>query len=219
MVQKISEDCFRRMKEGDINAFREVFEAYYQDLYFFASQLLHYDSYAEDITVEALNKAWEDRARQESAEHLENYLFFVTRNGCLNYLRGSQRRGNREKEWARRTIEEDDISLDRERIYTEVIGRLTELLDRMPGGEVVRLSYLEKKSTEEISRQLDKTENNIYVIKKRTLDYLRKHLGKDIITVCCVICLNFWPDPVRFDRFRCHNNTGPSHIIVRTWHK
>ena len=75
------------------------------------------------------------------------------------------------------TEEEGDI-VDLERVQTELIQRIHQHLEKLPGGDILRMSYLEGKSTKEIALELNITENTVYIAKSRSLKALRSILSK-----------------------------------------
>lgn len=173
-------DWFHLFRQGDQNAFEKVFDLHYRSIVYYALRILHEDSYAEDIVSETFRKAWDNRARMETPRHLENFLYFVTRNACISYLRSDRTNQTTEKEWGRMTdMEEEDNVLDLERVQVELIQKIHQHLEKLPGGDILRMSYLEGKSTKEIAAALNITENTVYIAKSRSLKALRSVLTKN----------------------------------------
>ena len=172
-------DWFLRYRQGDETVFGKAFELHYQPMVYYALQLLNEDSYAEDIVIESFKKAWDYRDRMETPKHLENFLYFVTRNACISYLRSGRVMQTREKEWvSMAVVEENDDVLDLERVQTELIQLIYQHLEKLPNGDILRMSYLEGKNTKEIAAQLNMTENAVYIAKSRSLKALRAILSK-----------------------------------------
>ena len=70
-------------------------------------------------------------------------------------------------------------AIDLERVQTKLMEVIYEKLQQLPGGEVLRMAYIEGKSTQEIACELKITENNVYIIKSRSLKVLRTMLTKN----------------------------------------
>jgi RNA polymerase sigma factor (sigma-70 family) len=115
-------DWFNLYRRGDATAFQKVFELHYRSILYYAMKILHEDSYAEDIVSESFKKAWDYRDRMDTPRRLENFLYFVTRNACISWLRSDRATQSVEKEWGRLadTQEKDEV-LDLERVQTELI--------------------------------------------------------------------------------------------------
>jgi len=173
------EDWFHLFQKGDENAFKEVFEKYYRAITYYALKILHDDSYAEDIAIESFRKAWDNRSKFDTPKHLENFLYLVARNSCISYLRSDRAVESTQKEWTKLASDEESGSpLDLERVQARLLEVIYQKMQELPGGDVLRMSYIEGKSTKEIAMQLDMTENNVYIIKSRSLKALRTMLSK-----------------------------------------
>lgn len=174
-------DWFRLFKEGEEQAFRQVFDKYYRPVSYFALKILNDDLYAEDIVSETFRKAWDARLKFATARHLENFLYLVTRNGCISHLRSVRVVQSTDEEWAKLSADEPETGtpIDMERVQTQLIEAIFEKLKDLPGGDVLRMSYIEGKSTREIALELGTTENNVYIIKSRSLKALRHILTKN----------------------------------------
>ncbi len=185
------EDWFPLFKKGDERLFRKVFDLYYRSVLYYALKILQDDIYAEDIVSESFRKAWEYRERFETLRHLENFLYFVTRNACISYLRSDRVVQNTEKEWSRISGDDPDgrSPIDLERVRTNLLAAIYKKLEELPGGDILRMSYLEGKSTKEIARELNITENTVYITKSRSLKVLRSLLSKSDWFVCLLILL------------------------------
>lgn len=174
------EDWFDFFKRGDEPSFRKVYDLYYRQILYYATKILQDDIYAEDVVSESFRKAWDYRERFETLRHLENFLYFVTRNACISCLRADRVVHSTEVEWSRISIDEQESNtpLDLERVQTELLALIHEKLKELPGGDILRMAYLEGKSTKEIAQQLNITENTVYITKSRSLKTLRSLLSK-----------------------------------------
>ena len=173
-------DWFIEFREGETEAFRHVFDKYYRPVSYFARKILNDDLYAEDIASETFRKAWDARKKFATPRHLENFLYLVTRNGCISHLRSERVAQTTDKEWTRISNDEPDLGmpLDLERVQARLIEMMFEKLKELPGGDVLRMSYIEGRNTKEIAAELNITENNVYIIKSRSLKALRAILTK-----------------------------------------
>jgi RNA polymerase sigma factor (sigma-70 family) len=171
------DDWFFFFREGDQNAFEKAFGLYYRPVIYYAMKILNDDSYAEDIVSETFNKAWQNREKLETVGHFENFLYMVTRNACLSYIRSDRVAQMTEKGWWRMFNEErEGHILDLEKAHTELMESINRHLEKLSGGQIVRMSYLEGKSTKEIASKLKITENIVYITKHRSLKSLRSML-------------------------------------------
>lgn len=174
-------DWFPAFRLGNEAALRPLFDEFNKALCYFAARIVKDDLAAEDIVSVALQKAWKFREGLESPKHLENFLYLVTRNGCMDYLRLLRREKTSAEYWTRLLddTQDQDGPLDLERTQARGIAAIYDELQTLPGGNVIRMAYIENKSTREIAEELNITENNVYTIKKRALDRLRAKLRNE----------------------------------------
>jgi DNA-directed RNA polymerase specialized sigma subunit len=76
-------------------------------------------------------------------------------------------------------MEEKESPIDLERVQTRLLEMIYQKMEQLPGGDVLRMSYIEGKSTKQIASELEMTENNVYIIKSRSLKVLRTMLTKN----------------------------------------
>lgn len=79
--------------------------------------------------------------------------------------------------------QEANGDIDLEKVKTQLLELLYKHLSTLNGGEVLRMAYLEGKSTREIAAEMKISENSVYIIKSRTLKQLRELLGKDALSL------------------------------------
>ena len=168
-------DSFRAGKE---QSYRHAFDIYYRSVFYFALKILNGDTFAaEDVVNDSFRKAWDERSRLATEKHLENFLYLVTRNKCISHLRSIKTARNTEKEWARRADEVEERSpLDLERVQTRLMEVVFEKIALLPAGDILKMSYIDGKTTGEIAETLNISENSVYIHKSRSLKELRKML-------------------------------------------
>ena len=80
-------ELFRRIKQGSEEAFRVVYGKYHRILYAVALKMLKDRSAAENAVQHVFVKLWIGRQEMTVMLSLRNYLYTMTRNYILNYLR------------------------------------------------------------------------------------------------------------------------------------
>jgi RNA polymerase sigma factor (sigma-70 family) len=173
------DDWFLLFREGNRDAFQTIFNKHYRSIYYFAAKILRDDCFAEDIVSESFRKAWDRREQFSTPRHLENFLYLVTRNSCISHLRSGRVIQATAQEWVRLAGDhEPGNPIDLERVQTKLLEVVFQKLEELPGGNVLRMAFIEGKSTQEIAAALDTSENNVYIIKSRSLKALREMLTK-----------------------------------------
>jgi RNA polymerase sigma-70 factor (ECF subfamily) len=81
-------ELMRRIVSGDKGAFRTVVNAYMSDIYRFACSIVGDAAKGEDIAQEACVRLWTRADKWAATGPLKNWLFSITHNLCMDYLRG-----------------------------------------------------------------------------------------------------------------------------------
>jgi RNA polymerase sigma-70 factor, ECF subfamily len=84
MSQLPDKELFIQFKNGDSNAFKQLFRYYYEPLCIYASRILQNNVIAEEIVQDLFVKLWERRHSLAVESSVKNYLFRSVKNSCLN---------------------------------------------------------------------------------------------------------------------------------------
>ncbi len=80
-------DLFLQVSEGDVTAFRTVFDAYRLRLYGAAFKLTKSEYASEEIVQEIFTALWESRANLANVENPPAYIFTIAYNKTFRYLK------------------------------------------------------------------------------------------------------------------------------------
>ena len=92
----------KRAKRGDVNAFAELYEGIYENMYRFALYTLRNTADAEDVVSEAVTDAFISVRRLRREEAFRSWMFRILSNKCKDKLR----------EYGKRPIELEDTSVE-----------------------------------------------------------------------------------------------------------
>jgi len=76
-----------RLKEGNPAAYEELFKQTFPRMLGYCRLFIHDQGQANDLVQECFIKFWEKRTSINTSQPVENLLFVMLRNRCLNYLR------------------------------------------------------------------------------------------------------------------------------------
>ena len=79
-------------RTGRNAALQYIYDIHYHSIWSYARGLTKDDGQAEDIVMGAFLKAWERREGFKDLKGLMNFLFIVTRNASLNFIRERNKR-------------------------------------------------------------------------------------------------------------------------------
>lgn len=86
-----SQEFIGRLKQGDKQAFNELFKGSFSKLYHFANAIVTNPSLAQDIVQELFVTLWTKREHLDESQSLTNYLYVSVRNSCYTYLSKQKR--------------------------------------------------------------------------------------------------------------------------------
>jgi len=172
------EFSIKAFQQGQASAFNIVFNRYYPALCFFAARLTQNQLAAEDITQESFVKLWEKHAGFESADAIKAFLYISVRNACFNFVKRSQTAIKNQKVWSQVWDEAEDYVLN-QMTYSEMLRELNFYLDNLPPecGKIMRLSYIEGLTNQEIANLLSISIHTVKNQKARAIYLIRKKLS------------------------------------------
>lgn len=161
------------LKNGDKNAYKIIFDAYYKRLYTFSLKYVE-DSYvAEEIVENVLFILWQKRHKMGKVDNLKSYLYAMVRNTSLDYLKNQKKFERYDKE------KHDSIQLMEQFIIEEETHAiLFQALDSLPSKcrKVFELSCLEGVKYADIAEDLQISLNTVKSQRARAIELLRIHL-------------------------------------------
>ncbi|MFV0366158.1 MAG: RNA polymerase sigma factor [Mangrovibacterium sp.] len=162
------------IKQGDKNAFRQLFKEYYSPLCFFALKFMRDEQLSEDIVQEVMYDLWSRRKNIDIKTSLKSFLYICVRNKCLTYLSKNPLNSKSLSD----TDLDTEITEDYNSIEEEVLANLYKAINSLPekSREVLILS-MQGMSNTEIAEKMDVSINTVKSNKKRAYDFIRKLLG------------------------------------------
>lgn len=154
----------QKIKAGDRQVFKELFDEFYQTLCLFASKFLKDDALAADVVQEVFVKFWEHHADFDNNLKISSYLYASVRNACLNIIRDKKEfipEGEELEQLEKRSFFENSV-LEREslRIFYAAVDSLP------PQSRKIIYLAMDGKTNHEISLELKITEFTVHRLKK-----------------------------------------------------
>lgn len=151
------------MDKDKLKHFNDIYNTYYRKCYLFAKSYVQNNELAEDFASEAMVKLWENIDNIHEVQNIKAFLFTITRNLSLNYLRHRQIKMQVHEHLFKNEQKNIDLriatleALDPEVLFAEEIDliiqqTLTSLTPQTR--KVFELSRYQEKSGKEIAKEL-----------------------------------------------------------------
>ena len=86
-MSKKNEKIISELRKGNKTAFKQIFEMFYDSLYFFTNKYVNDFDEAEDIAQEVLIIIWEKRMCFSNIRSLKAFLYLTAKNKSLNKIK------------------------------------------------------------------------------------------------------------------------------------
>lgn len=176
MEQTDDQALYLKLKEGDEQAFKALFQKYYAPMCHFAGQYLKDADMAQETVQELFVRLWEKRSSLSIETSVNHYLFRSVRNQCLNQLQHQKIK----QQYATRVMESSTQEVDWQPFYMEVdlMERIEKSIASMPPKrqEIFRMSREQGLKYKEIA---DKLELSVKTVEAQ-MGLALKHLRDDL---------------------------------------
>jgi RNA polymerase sigma-70 factor (ECF subfamily) len=132
---------------------------------------------AEDITQESFVRLWQKHEAFSCQQSIKAFLYIITRNACLNFIKHWQCQKKKQEMWAFTWDETEDHILNK-LTRTDAYGEVYSAINNLPTEcrKIIILSYIEGFRNQEIAEQLHLSINTVKNQKSRGLYLLKKKL-------------------------------------------
>jgi RNA polymerase sigma-70 factor (ECF subfamily) len=175
----IDNELITKLQDGNLEAFRLLFEKYGTRIYQFSLKYLREKEDAEDLLSEVFLKIWENRSNIKTDTSFQSYLFTIAYN---NIRQRFLKRDRQEKYiqifayeyFSEYSQQESDFD------YTRFVSDINEIIELLPTRrrEIFNLRYKQELKNNEISSKLGLSEqfvkNQLSIAKKFIISKIKK---------------------------------------------
>ncbi|NML22092.1 RNA polymerase sigma-70 factor [Pseudoflavitalea sp. G-6-1-2] len=171
-----------RVAADDRDAFRQVYNHYYGAVQQYVLLFSFDSSKLDELTQDVFVRIWEKRHKLTNVESFQNYLFKITKNQVLNYIRGC-RVQQRIKEAQQLTDEPFTEDTDHKLVLNQYYQMAAEAIEQLPAGrkQVLKMSIDEGLTLDEIAEKLgiskSGVKNQLYAGIAHVRQYLERNAG------------------------------------------
>ncbi len=185
-------DLLLQVSQGDRAAFKILYTACYPQIQQYISLFESAAATRDELTQDVFVRIWEKRSRLGQVESFKGYLFLITRNVVLNFIRALK---------VRQKVRELDEStdpgtndLEKELLFKQYYTIALEAMEKLPAGrrKVLRMSVDDGLSLDEIATELQITragvKKQLYAATAFVRQYLQEH-GEITLALCVFLSL------------------------------
>jgi RNA polymerase sigma-70 factor (ECF subfamily) len=178
---------------GDQQAYREIFERYWNKVYAIGLRLSKSPELAKDLAQEIFIKVWNNREKLPEVTNFSAFLFTIARHLAIDHLRKKVFTTNNE-DYLLAYFSDDTINPQEKIEYKELEKLLNSAINNLPSQlqQVFRLSRFEGLSHAEIALRMNITRITSKSYMVRALYAIRKYLAQhhdDQFMVLLVVCI------------------------------
>jgi len=179
------------LRNGEKSAYQEIYNDFFGLLYHLSLQYLHDESISEEIVQDTFLKLWEIRETLNENFNVRNFLYTITKNSCLNWLRNERTAHNHQANIKYLEMQYNYVALEKLGSYfefEELCGKINQAIALLPDEirETFLLSRFEELHYHQIAEKQMVSLKTVESRITRALKILRHEL-KDYLPIICLI--------------------------------
>lgn len=191
MSGKYLEINITSLKKGDKKAFEEIYNEFFGVHYHLCLQYINNEKAAEEIVQDTFLKLWEIRNTLNDQINIRSFLYTITKNNCLNYLRNQKISMKHIENMKYMEMQFNYEALEKLGNYIqfeELRSKIEEAIAQLPAElvETFQLSRFEELSYKEIAEKQNISIKTVEARISKALRILRVEL-KDFLPMICLI--------------------------------
>ena len=170
----------RKIQEGDIKEFEQLFKKYYEPLCLYANGVVRDMDVAEEIVQDLFYSYWKNRTSLSIQLSLNAYLYRSIKNNSLSYLRQQSVRQRYAERSKSEFVEVESTTVEDEMVAKELNKVITDTLNQLPErcSKVFQMNRFEGKKYQEIAEKLAISIKTVEADMGKALHLFRENLKR-----------------------------------------
>ncbi len=181
------------LRSRNMTAFAMLYDSLSSLVMYYAEQITKDEQEAEDITVNSFSKFWEqDLSTYDTMKKVKNFIFNVTRNSAIDYLRKKKVRKAHQGNIIYLTEEQEIYEAERSRYETEMLRKVYEEINKLPQRtkEVFTLVYVNEMNSRQVGELLNISDVTVRRLCSEAIQKLKSRFSdKDLRLVVLLLSL------------------------------
>ena len=185
-----------QISKGDEKAFTILFDGYYKSLGSYVFRLTESMEAAEEIVQDVFVNIWQKKATLPEVKNLCDYLFILSRNKTLNYLRKHANQQIKFQIWEKEFG--SDLKTSESESNMEPFYLLVDIaLDQLPPQQkkVFQMSRVQRLKYDEIAKQLNLStetiKKHIHLASNNIKAYIKNNLDRVVLIILILLFIFF----------------------------
>ena len=168
-----SQKLIINIKNGDSNAYKELFDSFYESLYAFSFNYVKDTYVAEEITENVMLTIWEKRDNLDPEKSIKSYLYTSVRNASFDYLKKKNKMIPLDID-----LHDTSFSYEQQIIKEETHKLLIQALNSLPNKckQVFEMCCIEGLKYKEVAEALQISVNTVKSQRSRAIELLKEDL-------------------------------------------
>lgn len=178
----IDDLLIEKLKEGDNNAFEELYYKYSEKLFYFSLRYFKNKEDAEGLVQEIFIKVWENKQNLKKGLSFSAFLFTMAKNAIINIHR-KKINENAYKEYLKNYIDTHNNKTENDIILADMKKRIDKSIESLPPQRqlIFKLSRNDGLSYKEISAKLNISEKTVEAHMRLALKTIRAAVKAEIL--------------------------------------
>lgn len=176
---------FALVKQGDAEAYKELYDRYWENLFAYTYNCLHHRESAEEIVQDIFLMLWEKKNKLMINSSISAYLFTIAKHKVLNVMRAENVRSTYASLLSTFLEQKQDNSNEEWQFYNDLEAAIEDSLMALPEKcrTIFKMSRQEHLSIKEIAERMNLSTKTVENNLTQALKHLRARLGDFIIFV------------------------------------
>jgi len=179
------------LRKGEKFAFEEIYSDFFGVMYHLSLQYLRDEKISEEIVQDTFMKLWEIRESLDDRFNIRSFLYTITKNNCLNYLRNQKIAFRHQENLRYLEMQFNYEALDKLGSYIEfeeLRAKIDQAICSLPDDlrATFELSRFEEMSYKDIAEKQSVSIKTVEARMTKSLKILRHEL-RDYLTIICMI--------------------------------
>lgn len=182
VVTKISKSMVKSV--FDSKMFETLFHLHFVDLMGFVNSYVKDEEVAKDIVHDVFLVLWNNRKRLDFSYSMKSYLFTLSRNYALNYLKHLRVVASNEREMTAFIESTNDELEQREKRLFRLHEKLLLLPQKQQ--EILKKCFIEGKGYKDVAEEFGISLNTVKTHLSRALKFLREEMHDEVVLFFCM---------------------------------